>query len=119
MHALHQDAIDRVEDRELEARRPHVEDQDGRAHYSYPTAADRWAWAQRSATAQHSMRACRLSTRLVSTIGTRAPRMMPAASAFARKLSSLASISASRSSACRNFPDGLHLHVSRRSQTRA
>ena len=78
--------VSRLEERELDARRAAVQDQDGRVHDallgwrpgqrldSPATAAARTT----SATAHDAMRASRGSARLVSTIGTRAPSTMPA-----------------------------------------
>src|SRR5262249_50823120 len=58
-----------------------------------PRSADRpRACAASIATAQLAMRDRTLSARLVRTIGTRAPRTRPALSAWARKLSCLASM---------------------------
>src|SRR4029077_13711913 len=64
----------------------------------------RWAAATRTATAQDASLVSRLSARIVRTIGTRAPRTMPAASAPDRKDRLLASmLPASRSGTTRTF----------------
>jgi hypothetical protein len=65
--------------RELEARRPGVEDEDCVA-IATVAISRRWC-AISAATALEARRLCTKSTRLVSVIGTRAPRTTPAESA--------------------------------------
>src|SRR5690242_4684136 len=73
-------------------------DQLRRPHRMAAAALRRRASATRLATAQDARRVMMLSARLVSMIGTRAPRTMPAAAAPARKERHLASmLPASRS----------------------
>src|SRR5262249_10259603 len=88
-----------VEDAELEARRSGVEDDRVVLHarhcfrrYRVACKPVRRAWAAITATPQLTILDRRLSARLVRMIGTRAPRTSPAASAFARNVSCLASI---------------------------
>ena len=67
-------------DRELDARRTGVEDEDGGAHLVMATPR----WTNNCAIAHEAMRLSGSSARLVRMIGTRAPRTMPAVSAPAR-----------------------------------
>ena len=86
------------EDRELEARRAGVEDQDTPSLMQLSAAASVAGAPAAAAMAQDASRASALSARLVRMIGTRAPSTMPAASRPARYSSCLASmLPASRS----------------------
>src|SRR5262249_9961829 len=74
-----------VEHRELDRRRARVDDEQDLAQYLGPRRPNA------SATAHEAILVAGLSARLVRTIGTRAPRTMPAARASARYSSCLAS----------------------------
>src|SRR5258706_5726599 len=89
---------------ELDARGARIDDQDGvhGAHAACGLVSLRSASAYSTATAHDAVRASTLSAREVSTIGTRAPSTMPAASALARNDRFLASmLPASRSGTTR------------------